>query len=350
MTGAAVQIPRVTVLMPVYNGVQHLREAIESILGQTFRDYEFLIINDGSTDASESIIRSYDDPRIRLVNNETNLKLIATLNKGLGLARGEYVARMDCDDISLPERLQKQLSFLDSNSSVAIVGSWCRTIGGEKTKLLRYPQNRDKLKCSLLFGSPLAHPTVIFRRELFQRHAFWYDPAFLHAEDYELWVRVAESFDLGMLPEVLLRYRVHEGQVTKAHLGEMVANSGKVWGRLLRRMGLEPTEQQMLIHRVLAYAALEPGVDLQGIDDWLCAILRANAASGYFLPATLTESLVERFLTLVKKNGKSIEWSGAILAMKFLKEGDGALSSMSRFLLANLTDRVSSLFPGDSIP
>ena len=122
--------PKVTVLMPVYNGEKYLKEAITSILLQTFDDFEFLIINDGSSDASVDIIQSFRDPRIRLVHNDTNIGLIATLNKGLKLAHGKYVARMDQDDISLPRRLEKQTYFMDNNPDVGVCGTWIKLFMG----------------------------------------------------------------------------------------------------------------------------------------------------------------------------------------------------------------------------
>src|SRR2546423_6687976 len=120
--------PRVSVLMPVYDVAKYLREAIDSILGQTFTDFEFIIIDDASTDRSAEIINSYNDPRIRFIQNEKNVGLIATLNRGLDLAYGEYLARMDQDDVSLPERLAKQVAFMETASDVAASGTWARDI------------------------------------------------------------------------------------------------------------------------------------------------------------------------------------------------------------------------------
>ena len=122
-----ISFQKATVLMPVYNAEKYVAEAIDSILNQTFNDFEFLIINDGSTDNSLDIIKSYDDPRITIINNETNLGLSHTLNKGIELARGEYIIRMDADDISLSIRLEKQIEFMDSNQHIGICGSWIQT-------------------------------------------------------------------------------------------------------------------------------------------------------------------------------------------------------------------------------
>jgi glycosyltransferase involved in cell wall biosynthesis len=186
--------PKVTVLMPVYNGEKYLREAIESILNQTFIDFEFLIINDGSTDRSVEIIESYSDPRIRLVHNERNMKLIATLNKGLELARGEYIARMDCDDISLPERLAKQVAFMDANPEVGVLGTAFQTIDS--------------------YGKSLNSPIL-----------GGYTPEAIHVEDYDLWRRLSGVTQFSNLQDVLIYLRKHDANVTRCCLAEHFKNA-----------------------------------------------------------------------------------------------------------------------------
>lgn len=162
--------PKVTVLMPVYNGEEYLREAIESILFQSFGNFEFLIIDDGSTDDSINIIASYTDPRIRVITNGENIGIARALNKGIELARGKYIARMDSDDISLPKRFEKQVDFLDKNPEIGIVGSWIKTFGGRKTIILAHPCNPEMVRIFFLFDSPLAHPTVMMRREFLKKN------------------------------------------------------------------------------------------------------------------------------------------------------------------------------------
>ena len=186
--------PKVTVLMPVYNGEQYLREAIDSILSQTFADFDFLIIDDGSTDLSEEIIKTYRDSRIGLVHNGKNRGLINTLNKGLDLSQGEFIARMDCDDISLPTRLQKQLLFMESNSHIGVCGTWVETIGDDPGHIFQYPTDPQKIQSQLLFDSPLAHPSVIMRRSLLDKFHLRYNPQYLHAEDWFFWQRCSFFF------------------------------------------------------------------------------------------------------------------------------------------------------------
>jgi len=210
--------PKVTVLMPVYNGERYLHEAIESVLMQTFTDFEFLIIDDASTDRSVEIIKSYNDPRIRLVHNEKNLKLISTLNKGIDLADGKYIARMDCDDISLPQRLAKQVAFLEVHSSCAVVATKIVQIdtnggtigfwkGDRKATTSTEICNRLPLICCV------SHPSAMIRKSIISKYR--YNPRQRYAEDYDLWLRLcSDGHEIAKIDEFLLKYRVHQEQVT----------------------------------------------------------------------------------------------------------------------------------------
>lgn len=202
--------PMVTVLMSVYNGEKFLEEAIESILNQTFSDFEFLIINDGSTDNSVKIIESFEDSRIRLINNEKNLKLIASLNKGVSLAKGKYIARMDCDDISMPDRLEKEVKFLESNQEYGLVGTWYTVIDGEGIEKYNrsYPSNNELIKLFLSLNCPLAHGSIMGKTELFKQNAYGSKEHYA-VEDYELWVRMAKTTKIHNIPEYLFKYRIY---------------------------------------------------------------------------------------------------------------------------------------------
>ncbi len=206
--------PAVTILMPVYNGAPFLRAAVDSVLGQTFGDFELLVIDDGSTDDSCDAVRSYADARVRLVRNEQNLGQTRTLNRGLELARGRYVARLDQDDVSLPRRLERQVATLEARPDLTVVGTWGyymdapgrRRIGATCRRVL----NRGDFLGGLALGEcPLWHISVVFRRDAI-RDLGGYDPAFGPAEDYELWTRVARAGGRAIvLPEFHCVYRLH---------------------------------------------------------------------------------------------------------------------------------------------
>ncbi|HEX8038542.1 MAG TPA: glycosyltransferase, partial [Chryseosolibacter sp.] len=197
--------PRVTVLMPVYNGERHLREAIDSILIQTFKPFELLIIDDGSTDRSASIIASYRDPRIRCIRNERNLGITAALNKGIALASCELIARMDADDISHPQRLQKQFGYMKRNPRCALLSTWARVVS-EDNQFIRLERYRSNFYYyNLTFECWIYHPTVMFRKAAVQQIGMYRMP---YSEDYDLFWRMSTSFLIGNLPEALLDYRV----------------------------------------------------------------------------------------------------------------------------------------------
>lgn len=206
--------PHVTVLMSVYNGAKYLSEAIESILKQTYSDFEFLIVDDASTDCSIEIIKNYADPRIRLIANTQRKGLAANLNRGLELARGEYIARMDADDISMPQRLEKQVAFMKANPDLAASGTCALDMneaGGDLA--VRKVFHGRALGRWIWMPSPFIHPTVIFRKRVIEKYG--YDSSLEPAEDYGLWLKLhCGGETLDNLNEVLLRYRVHGQSVT----------------------------------------------------------------------------------------------------------------------------------------
>jgi len=207
----------VTVLLPVYNGEKYLREAIDSILNQTYTDFEFLIINDGSTDRTEEIILSYTDPRINYVKNEQNIKLIATLNKGLKLAKGKYIARMDGDDVSLPTRLEKQIGFMEKYPEIGLCGSYIQTLEAGLEYIVKYQTESDQIKFRLLFDTHFPHPAAVLRKSVLTENNLEYELKYIHAEDYVLWNRMALHTGLHNIPEVLVLKRSHDEQVSIVH-------------------------------------------------------------------------------------------------------------------------------------
>jgi glycosyltransferase involved in cell wall biosynthesis len=213
------QDPKITVIMPVYNGEKYLKEAIESILLQTFIDFEFLIIDDGSNDKSSKIIEVYakTDPRIRFLSNSSNLGLINTLNKGIVEAKANYIARMDADDIALPNRFEKQIQFLHKNSEISVLGTNMILINenSDFVRKISLPSEPLLIKWSLYFFCPLAHPTIMCRRSMLLEIA-GYNHDFKYTEDYELWLRASEKYKFYNLSEALLYYRSHSSSVSNS--------------------------------------------------------------------------------------------------------------------------------------
>lgn len=204
----------ISVVMPVYNGETFLRQAVLSILNQTVRDIELILINDGSSDATAAIAQELcaADPRIRYFTQE-NRGVIATLNRGLELSRGEFIARMDADDVAHPRRFEKQLALLRSKPDVVICGSEA-ILFGDTTGRLRKPASDAQCRAWQLLGPCFIHPTVMFRRNLVDG-GIRYRTEYRHAEDYDFWFQVAALGKMENIREPLLSYRVHGGQVTR---------------------------------------------------------------------------------------------------------------------------------------
>jgi len=288
--------PMISVVMPVYNGEKYLKEAIDSILTQTYTDFEFIILNDGSTDKTEEIILSYDDPRIVYVKNEENIQIVRTLNKGIELAKGKYVARMDADDISLPQRLEKQLLFLDAHREVGVCGSWMEAFSLTATSVWKAAVDPDEISCRLLFESTLYHPTVMLRREMVERYSLHYDPEYPYGQDYELWCRCARLFRLANLDEVLLRYRIHEMSVSRRKQMEQLATSSLVRTRLLSELGINPSREEIAIHDALAL--WKTPVDPDFLDRalvWLLHLQVSNQKRIVFAEPLFSSMLAERW-------------------------------------------------------
>ncbi|MES2796051.1 MAG: glycosyltransferase [Bacteroidota bacterium] len=206
-------IPNITVLMPVYNCELYINEAIDSILNQTYTNFEFLIIDDASTDKTVSIIKTYTDSKIQLIEKPLNTGLTNSLNLGLQLAKGKYIARMDGDDISLPERFEKQVVFLEANPEVVLCGTLFNAIGSEL--VIKLPEHYEDIKLGLLKGNCIAHPSVMIRNQVLDEFSIFYDVSKEPAEDFDLWVRLISFGKLYNLQEVLLNYRVHNTQVSQ---------------------------------------------------------------------------------------------------------------------------------------
>lgn len=241
--------PRVTVLLPVYNGEKYLREAIESILDQTFHDFEFLIIDDCSTDSSIKIIRSFKDERICLARNKKNLKLAKTLNKGIRLARGEYIARMDSDDISLPDRLSEQIRYMDKNPGIGASGSWVELIGENAGKIWDFvPGDPDTLKCLQLFSNFIFHPTTIIRKSLIKKYGLFYDEDFSTSQDYDLWCRISQYASLSNLEKVLLYYREHPEKISQTSIKGQTENANLIRKKQVLRFNSKISRNEFEIH------------------------------------------------------------------------------------------------------
>lgn len=309
--------PLMTVLLPVFNGGKFIVEAIESILNQTFRDFEFIIIDDGSTDNTPEILREYlaKDSRIILVTQE-NKGLVATLNEGICRATGKWIARMDCDDIALPQRFEKQMLQIEQTGA-DICGCWAKPFGSTNIRVQKHPSTDQAIKMALLFGAPFVHPTVIMRSELAKQ--LCYDKEWDNAEDYDLWERAARAgWKMTNVPESLLMYRHHATQVSNKSAWRQHILTQKIrsryWHFVFDSMGInhDPIEEVLKIR--------EPsfsGLNIDKVDYAFEELLRRNhgdtrstifdhATRLYFRIAADCPDIVARWSKLHKKYGAGL--------------------------------------------
>jgi glycosyltransferase involved in cell wall biosynthesis len=299
--------PKVSVIIPVYNGARYLRESTESILDQSFKDFELLLINDGSTDETLAIMRSYHDSRIRILNNTTNTGLASVRNKGILESKGEYVAWLDADDISMPERLEKQVSLLDKNPEIGICGTYAKIIGTQKSMEWRYPTDPDVLSCHLLFYDPIITSSAILRKKILAENNLLFNPAYPPAEDYDLWERMSRHCSIINIPEVLTSYRIHESQTSSARNDAYKLElEWEIQLRRLRMLGINPTEEQKAIHQIIARMEVNDNYQfLKSAEEWLLVLKKANLETEVFPQKLFMEMLGGKWLTILMGANKS---------------------------------------------
>ena len=289
--------PKVSVVMPVYNGQRFVREAIDSVLAQSFSDYELLIINDASTDASREIIRTYRDPRVRLIENTVNLGIAGTRNVGLAEAVGEYVAWLDSDDVSLPTRLTEQVEFLDRHTSVALCGSWVKTTGDKMGDVWRYPTEGAVLRSRMLFDDPVATSAAMIRRQTLLSCDLRFDDRLSFAEDYDLWERISQYAELANIPKVLTLYRVHSDQISHGDPCKAKRAVWEVQRRQLLNLGVTPTELEKELHLTIGVGWHFLG-DRRFVDAcaaWLHRLSDANGCAKVYPEEAFKSVLAERW-------------------------------------------------------
>lgn len=296
--------PAVSVVMSVYNGGRYLSEAIESILCQTFKNFEFIIIDDGSEDDSLELIKKYmaADDRIVLISR-ANKGLPCSLNEGINIAKGEFIARMDADDVAYPQRLEKQIGYMRANAAVGILGTWARTIEhGAKSRIIKLPVNDGHMRSLLIFTPCFIHPTVVMRRKVLVENNLRYNEAFSNSQDYELWSRLEEVTEIANLAEVLLGYRVHSESITKVVSSKSICLRysllSQVQSRYLKKIGLEGSEKEKKFHFSIQSAERLANnyIGLSSLDSYITKLLHENNKSKIFDSSYLEVVLSKRFL------------------------------------------------------
>jgi hypothetical protein len=276
--------PRVSVVMAVHNGDRYIGAAVDSVLAQRFPDLELIVVDDGSTDRSAAIVRERADPRVRLVSNGRNLGLAPSLNIGVAAARGEFIARLDSDDLALPARLERQVAFMDANPGVALVGSWYVTMAEDGTPgaPIRLPTRHWDLRWHLCIHCPFAHSAVLWRRRVVAERVGVYDERLRFSEDYDFWCRISAQLQVANLPEYLIHLRTHPGSMTSTY-GDLTRQGLRMQaahaGRLLGWPPDEEERNETRLTRLYWMAVSRPrGLTQPELLDAAAEVLRLHAA------------------------------------------------------------------------
>jgi GT2 family glycosyltransferase len=288
--------PRVTVFIPVHNRERYIRVAVNSILAQTFDDFELLVVDDGSTDATMEVLERFSDPRLRVVSNPGNRGIPYTRNRGLELARGEYIALLDSDDHAYPHRLRRQVTYLDRHPGIAQVGSWCSFMdadGAMLERVRRQPLTPEDVHAHLLFHCPVINRTVMARTAILRE--LRYDEAFPRCQDYDMHARLVRAgHRLANLGEILVCGREHAGRFTGRTAGLGRERKMAVYRAMLERIDVAATDEELQRHHVLSRPREreeDPETYLGWAEAWLWRIKQAYRARPVYPEPALSRAL-----------------------------------------------------------
>jgi glycosyltransferase involved in cell wall biosynthesis len=276
--------PLISVILPVYNGETYLREAIGSILEQTVRDFELIVGDDGSTDRSILIAEEFKDPRIRIIRNESNMGLIYTLNNLINCATGEFIARMDADDIANPTRFALQIEKFRKNPSAGIVCGFMAEITSPTKAVKHKFLNSESLKAALIFTNTIVHPTVMFKRAYITGKDI-YSKEFPHGEDYAAWLTLYNEFDFEIVPEILILHRAHKEQVSVIHYEKQKESISRAHKMFFSSHGVQCNESEIELHLKLFLESYtyESGF-IKDVQDWLEKLTQQNITRQFINP------------------------------------------------------------------
>lgn len=275
----------ISVLLPIYNAEKYLQQCLDSVFAQSYPNFELLVINDGSTDNSEKIIERYTDHRLVYLKNETNLGIAQALNRGIAQSRGQYIARIDADDMMLPERLAKQVAYMETHSDCVLLGSGHYLVNENGLPFDKFmpPTEHGEIVTSLLFYNCFSHPTVMYRTK--QAKELQYSTNFKHCEDYELWLRIAKTGKVANLPEALTQYRIHKQNTSLNNQKEMQQSVMELLAEELDYLGIDYTPQQLLVHCSFGFGMVKPYFNNQeritALKEWLAMLTEKLIKAGY---------------------------------------------------------------------
>lgn len=304
----AITDPKISVVMPAYNAGRFIGEAIDSILRQTYDQFELIIINDGSVDDTAEIVRSFADARIRFTDKTRNSGLVAVRNLGMLLANGKYIALLDADDVAYPERFFKQVDFLENNPEVAMIGSNMEIIdeNGRLLKTIRYPATSARIPSELLFGNYFAQSAMMIRRDSLPTEMYRNFPG---VEDYDLWIRIADTGKVWNLQETLVKYRTHDSGITQRKEAEIENHLRIIVRRNLERLGLSPTNEELDIHRSLDLYGEQHSLEfVNQVELWLLKLHEQNENKKLFNSSHFRNVIGEKwFYSCLSAKGSGLQ-------------------------------------------
>ncbi|MBN2663605.1 MAG: glycosyltransferase family 2 protein [Bacteroidales bacterium] len=297
--------PEISIVMPVYNRQQYVKGAIESILNQTFTNFEFIIVNDGSTDSTLEILQSYKDDRIVILDNDKNRGIVYSRNRGLKAARGNFVGMFDSDDIALPNKFEIQHKFLIENPEFGMVGAWVKWID-QNGKLLKnkwkLPKSSKYISAIMLFRNYFVQSTILIKKEAIPEEG--YSTGFDIVEDSKMWFDVSQKYKVANIQQYLVNYRVHSGNISD--MGEKhLANSKKLYKYIFKTMDIEPTEEELDIHYLIKNnKPITNYNQLIEIEKWLLKIFEANLKTKNYDQYILQKVIFNRWTKVCYKAKK----------------------------------------------
>ncbi len=298
--------PTLTVAMPVYNGEKYLTESISSVLNQTFNDFEFIIINDGSTDTSVEIIKTYKDPRIVFIDNEQNKGIPFCRNLSLEKARGEFLAWTDCDDVNEPTRFEEQINFLERNTEMGICGSFMRHFGKREFIFSGYT-NSELVKATLFFKPSIPNPTVMFRLSKIREHHLRYDHNLPIAEDYDFVFRCSLLFPVININKILYHHRASETSIMAKYKSQAKESESNniyriVNEKILNTIGIVPSNTELKLHRSISSGQLFKEInEYKQAYQWLVLLKKQNKENGLYLEKAFETVVADQFYFISKK-------------------------------------------------
>jgi len=291
----------ISIITSVFNCEKYINDFVKSIISQTYQNWELIIIDDCSTDLTYERLAQHEDARIKLFRNDINCGLTKNLNKALEIASGEYVIRMDGDDIALPTRFQLQIEYMDNNPKVALSGGWAYMFGLE-SGMMHCPLDEKRIRVRLLYDAAMLHPTFIIRKSIIDQYNIRYNEELRYAQDYDFEFQVSKLAHVANIPQLLIRYRIHDSQISKEKRDQQIKCANETRKKILEHLGITLTKAEMVVWSDFCNMLSSEEDALFILDDIIRRIIEANSRVDFFDQRLLRESLSYRRQIYEKNN------------------------------------------------